>query len=177
MSETTMPALFTVLVGDDPERLLAVHETDGDWMLWQHPGVFVRAQHWQTVHDVQPFIPEGTPVDRIVVLPEIGEAEQDKDGWLWLVDGVEILGSFPASQRSWADDDLRRAARRLAVAAAQERHAAVIAARAAEPTPDPLAQARERLVNSVDLDNEALSGAAQEFVAALAATEGGGDRG
>jgi hypothetical protein len=174
-----VPALFTVLVGDDPGRRLATFEGSdrgrGYSVNYGSAGWWCRSE--RLVHDVQPFIPEGTPVDRIVVLPEIGEAEQDKDGWLWLVDGVEILGSFPASQRSWADDDLRRAARRLAVAAAQERHAAVIAARAAEPTPDPLAQARERLVNSVDLDNEALSGAAQEFVAALAATEGGGDRG
>jgi hypothetical protein len=171
MSDLTMPALFTVLVGDDPERLLAVHETDGDWMLWQHPGVFVRAQHWQTVHDVQPFIPEGTPVDRIVVVPEVDEAVRQDDG-AWLIDGRRWTNDLP-KLRFQRDEHTHCVAVFSAAIAAQEAYEA----RAAEPTPDPLAQARERLVNSVDLDNEALSGAAQEFVAALAATEGGGDRG
>jgi hypothetical protein len=178
-----MPALFTVLVGDDPERLLAVHETDGDWMLWQHPGVFVRAQHWQTVHDVQPFIPEGTPVGRIVVLPEPQPVKVDEVGNRACGDGRAVRTATTSGCQVKIMALLHEVSDYRAI------QASIAAARAAEPkcrkmhgrwsccrdashcgahdtgetehgrvvwsTPDhdPLAQARERLYRSVNWDH------------------------
>jgi hypothetical protein len=178
MSETTMPALFTVLVGDDPVRRLATnHPTTNDcWEVYDQDFGWIESK----VHDVRPFIPDGTPVDRIVVLPEVGEVTVDTEGYWHMGDeaiGLEDRGVYPFDVR------LHYA---LVTAAKMTK---ILAARAAEPkcrkmhgrwsccrdashcgahdtgetehgrvvwsTPDhdPLAQARERLYRSVNWDH------------------------
>jgi hypothetical protein len=65
MNETTMPALFTVLVGDDPVRRVATRDWRDDYWVCDAGGSWFPLI--DKPRDVQPFIPDGTPVDRIVV--------------------------------------------------------------------------------------------------------------
>jgi hypothetical protein len=147
MSETTIPGMFTVLVGDDPERRVATIDGPG-WQVHLGPtGGWVMYSS-RAVHDAVEVIPEGTPVERIVVLPDVGEAVRQDDG-AWLVDGQDYFGWTPAQHRDFAAVQMRTAAKNFAVAAAQDRHAAYPAARADEPTPDPLAQAREQVRRAI----------------------------
>jgi hypothetical protein len=123
MSDLLLPALFTVLVGDDPERRVATRTTEGHWRAFSDNAWWWHAR--ETVHDVVEVIPDGTPVDRIVVLPEVGEVSVDQYGVY--ADG-EMFGT--------EDDDtnwtlaVRNAASTLAV---YRKAAAFVAARAAEP--------------------------------------------
>jgi hypothetical protein len=132
---TLLLALFTVLVGDDPVRRLAIRSRgEGSWYGVIRP----EGMDWRNdVHDVRPFIPAGTPVERVVVLPAVAEAPVEKrwDAGRLCLGGEDALS---------AEDALETAGHLLRRAACQRMIAAAFAARAAEPTPDPLAQARER---------------------------------
>jgi hypothetical protein len=178
MSDLTMPALHTVLVGDDPVRRVATQRRHGDWHIW------TKSDGWwhyyaSQIHDVRPLIPEGTPVERIVGLPRTNTPQWMSDGHGWTMGGGVFFrgpGMTAEQARDEADEYLTDAADLLALARAI---AARVAARAAETTPNPLAQVRERLYRSVDWDH---SGATVEVsksdLAAvvhppLAATEGG----
>jgi hypothetical protein len=129
---TTMPALFTVLVGDDPVRRVATRDWRDDYWVCDAGGSWFPLI--DKPRDVQPFIPDGTPVDRIVVLPEVAEVTVDTEGYWHVGDeaiGLEDRGVYPFDVR------LHQA---LVTAAKMTK---ILAARAAEPTPDPLAQAKE----------------------------------
>jgi hypothetical protein len=167
-----MPALFTVLVGDDPERRVATFEGSdrGYGVNYGSAGWWCRSE--RLVHDVRPFIPEGTPVERVVVLPVVtGEVQTvtDNEGREYLtVNGcrgrlVSVLG----------EDDYARA---LHDAACVRVLVDLVAARAAEPTPDPLAQAREEAQILVDSDEDECRDRdyRDALRALLAATEGTG---
>jgi hypothetical protein len=172
-NDLTMPALFSVLVGAGwfPERRVAtrhgadetfeVHYAESGW--W--------ACDYSTVHDVVEVIPDGTPVDRIVVLPEVGEVVPGSVDGMWLVGEVAYYVNG-ASAEFFAEQAAETLACWRAIAAEYKRRNVaarsaepvtvdefgvrvgltvlswgdIFAARAAEPTPDPLAQARERLV-------------------------------
>jgi hypothetical protein len=127
MSDLTMPAMSTVLVGDRPERRVGTRVSTGSWRVfsdntcWWYPA--------ENVHDVVEVIPDGTPVDRIVVLPEVAEVTVDTEGYWHVGDeaiGLEDRGVYPFDVR------LHYA---LVTAAKMTK---ILAARAAEPTPDPL---------------------------------------
>jgi hypothetical protein len=165
--DLTVPALFTVLVGDDPVRRVAVGGNGSRWEMWEGPGL-----GWYTtesvVHDVRPLIPEGTPVERVVVLPE-DKFEVRSGGAPTLMCGGNRAQDAEHA-RLLAAIDLRSAAWFLKIAEEFDRrdHAARSAeptpecdhdsqwfddrwrclkcgaTTGAEPTPDPLAQARER---------------------------------
>jgi hypothetical protein len=172
----TMPALFSVLVGDSPERRVATLDTRdeiGDWWTRDKIGGEWEWQSRSEVHDVNTFILDGTPVDRIVVLPDVGEVTVDAedDGFLWC---GGIVSSSPANAHSM----LRHAAHTLACWVALD---AADQARAAEParSPDPLAQARKDLLSRASMAEEE----GDRYVkvkpsiirALLATTEGGGE--
>jgi hypothetical protein len=159
MSETTMPALFTVLVGDDPVRRLATnHPTTNDcWEVYDQDFGWIESK----VHDVRPFIPEGTPVDRIVVL-QPGEV---------VVDDLTLELAHSALERAAEDDEDRAAAATLDRLLSPEMYA-TLAARAAEPTPDPLEDARDAAIEALMNADDATKLRAV-VRALLAATEGG----
>lgn len=159
MSDPTMPGTFTVLVGDDPVRRVATRRRSR-WDVWT--GADGWWSHFDSqVHDAVEVIPDGTPVDRIVVLPEVAEALRDPNR-RWRVGLSAPLPGDMTRRRAYerVDESLLSTARDLAIAHAIDAEEA--AARAAEPTPDPLAQAREELLAASD-----------RYRALLAATEGG----
>jgi hypothetical protein len=136
--DLTMPALFTALVGGDPERRVAIRSRgEGSW----YGVIYPESMEWRNdVHNVRPFIPEGTPVERVVVLPEVAEVTVDTEGYWHVGDeaiGLEDRGVYPFDVR------LHYA---LVTAAKMTK---ILAARAAEPTPDPLAQAREQVRRAI----------------------------
>jgi hypothetical protein len=142
---TLLLALFTVLVGDDPVRRLAIRSRgEGSWYGVIRP----EGMDWRNdVHDVRPFIPAGTPVERVVVLPAVAEAPVEKrwDAGRLCLGGEDALS---------AEDALETAGHLLRRAACQRMIAAAFAARAAEPTPDPLAQARKDLLSRASMAEE-----------------------
>jgi hypothetical protein len=140
--DLTMPALYTVLVGDDPVRRVAIRSRGKDsWYGVIRP----EGMDWRNdVHDVRPFIPAGTPVERIEVLEPGQVIVQKSDLRMATGPGGDTAG--------W--DRLRAAAR------------------AAEPTPDSLAPARERLLSEAGCGREYVTVRASLIRDALAATEG-----
>jgi hypothetical protein len=130
MSDETMPALFTVLVGDDPERRLATRQQDESgraesWWDWFN-GKEWRPTHDDHIHDPVEVIPEGTPVERVLVLPEVGEVTRSGE---WL----DVGGLAHPFEPAILDQIVNKAVRTLAAAL----KAQAFAARAAEPTPEP----------------------------------------
>jgi hypothetical protein len=154
MSDLTMPALFTVLVGDDPERRVATRQQDESgraesWWDWFN-GKEWRPTHDDHIHDPVEVVPEGTPVDRIVVLPEDQVVVLRADV-LNAIAGYGVSGGYvPPFVDSLGD---------------------ALAARAAEPTPDPLEDARDAAIEALMNADDATKLRAV-VRALLAATEG-----
>jgi hypothetical protein len=164
MSDLTMPALFTVLVGEDPQRRVATRQQDESgraesWWDWFN-GKEWRPTHDDHIHDPVEVIPDGTPVDRIVVL-QPGEV---------VVDDLTLELAHSALERAAEDDEDRAAAATLDRLLSPEMYA-TLAARAAEPTPDPLEDARDAAIEALMNADDATKLRAV-VRALLAATEG-----
>jgi hypothetical protein len=169
--DLTVPALFTVLVGDDPVRRVAVGGNGSRWEMWEGPGL-----GWYTtesvVHDVRPLIPEGTPVDRIVVK---GHGVIEK--WIATCDRCGTHTGKSCVTPEEAQDVMQIAgwtAYHGGLNACQDCApviAAIVAARAAEPTPDPLEDARDAAIEALMNADDATKLRAV-VRALLAATEG-----
>jgi hypothetical protein len=172
MSDLTMPALFTVLVGDDPERRVATRDWRDDYWVCDAGGSWFPLI--DKPRDVQPFIPDGTPVDRIVVKGH-GVIER----WIATCDRCGTHTGKSCVTPEEAQEVMRAAGWTAYHDGLNACHdcasviAVFVAARAAEPTPDPLAQHRANALEWLD-GQSVPSGIYNAItVALLAATEGG----